>query len=189
MESNMIGEDDGPNAILTSNQRKYLADEGEYTKSDQARWKMYSRIRERLRWAIYDFALIYENWDELNLDKAFEERDPNWYMMDGATRAISTLYRGMANDQLSFRGSLINGICRAESDMNSRNVDVRFRVDPSVMMDVYVNDAIERINPDDVDSMRIPEMRAVLNNLAHLDIDIPDLIKKERNKPLHDGEE
>lgn len=180
--------DDAPNTLLTSDQRRYLSGEKEYKKSDQARWKMYSRIREQLRWTIYDFALLYDNWDELNLDKAFEERDPYWYMMDGATRTISTLYRGMAEDQLSFESSLKDAIYRAESDMNNRRVDVRFDVDPTVEGDVFVNKAIERVNPDDVDSMRIPEMRAVLEELAHLNIDVPELMKQERNQPHRNDE-
>jgi len=189
MELEEWGDDDAPNVLLTSDQRGYLSGEEEYGKSDSARWQMYTRIRKQLRYSINDFTLLYRNWDELNLDKAFEERDPHWYMMDGATCAISTLYRGMADEQLSFKSTLINAICQAEADMNDRRVDVRFDVEPTVTQNVVVNDAIERVNPDDVDSMRIPEMRAVLKDLAESDLDIAKLLKEDRNKPLDDTDD
>lgn len=149
---------------------------------------MHSRIRKRVRQAIYDFALVYDNWDELNLDRVFESEDLHlWKTQDGVSRAFSMLYRGLFGHQLPFKHMLIDGVWRAESDMNNRRVDVRFSVGPPVPGDAYTNDAAERVTPDDVDSLRIPEMRAVLEALAHSDADIPELVE-EGTKEMHFGD-
>lgn len=172
MKSGKQTNSDEPKAILNSDERKMLRGEDEV--ADELRWKRHSRIRKRLQWAIYDFWLIYDNWDEINLDKAFEEQDPR-DLLEGGTRAISTLYRGMDDSQVSFKSALADGIWRAESDMNDRYVDVRFGVEAKEPGNVYVSDAARRVNPEEVDSLRIPEMRAVLDSLAKSGVDVSEL--------------
>lgn len=183
--------DDGPKAILSSKEREMLRGDGTGPDlTDQARWKRHSRIRDRLRWAIYDFGLLYDNWDDLKLEKVFDEEELHPYKSrDGISRMFSTFYRGLFDNQLSFRYLLIDGIVRAESGMNNRSVDVRFDVDPRVPGDVYVNDAAERINPEQVDSLRIPEMRAVLEGLAHSGAEVPELVMEGRRELIYDDEE
>lgn len=186
-----MAEDNGnaPHAILTNKQRRRLtAENGGLT--DQARYQMHYRIREQLRQAIYDFALIYDNWDDLNLDKAFDETELNTVRTeDGISRAISTFYRGLYGGDITFKPLLVDGIFRAEADLNSRYVDVRFGVEHYESVGVNTNDAIERVTPEAVDTLRIPEMRAILDELANSDINIPELLKEERNKPLDDDAE
>lgn len=181
-------DNEAPPAILTKTQRERL--EGDTApENEDARWRMHSRIRKRLRQAIYDFTLIYNNWGELNLDKVFDETELNRVATeDGISRAVSTLYRGLYGGNITFEPLLKDGIFRAESDMNNRYVDVRFGVEHYDSVDVNTNDAIERVTPESVGSLRIPEMRAVLDELANCDIDIPEMLEEERNKPLGDDE-
>lgn len=184
MESGkQYGNEEAPNAILTTDQRKYLAGLQEYEKSDSARWKMYSRIRNQLRWGIYDFALLYDNWDELNLNKAFDDGELHTlHTMDGLEGAIATLYRGLFASEIPFDKHLKNAVWKAEADMNNRNVDVRFDVSNRVKGGVYGNSVRDRLNPDDVRSLRIPELRYVVESLVHSDADIAELVKEGQRK-------
>jgi len=173
--------DDRPSALFSKKQRRRLESNNDGL-TPQKRYQMHHRIRKRVRWTVYDFALLYDNWDELNLDKVFDSELHMYKTQDGVSRAVSTLYRGLFGHQLPFEDMLIDGIWRAESDMNNRRVDVRFSVGPPVPGDVYSNNAAERVTPDDVDGLRIPEMRTVLEALAHSDADIPELVAEGRKE-------
>ncbi|WP_058828113.1 hypothetical protein [Haloferax sp. Q22] len=179
---------EGPNAVLTSKQRKYLSGEEEFKMSDQARWQMYSRIRDRLRWAIYDFALLggrhSDNWEELNLDKLFTEENMDHHRTrDGARGMFYVLYRGLFNDYMPpFDRYLEHGVTLAERHMNNRHVRVTFNVERPAHGNVIVDSALARVTPDDVDGLRIPEMQAVLQTLAESDVDVAELIWEEENR-------
>lgn len=172
-------------AILNSDEREMLLkmQQGEVEDldlTDAARWKRYSRIRKRIRNAIYDFSLLYHNWGELNLDKVFDEKELEMQAtMDGVEGTIATLYRGLSGTQIPFDSHLQGSIVQAELDMNDRLADVRFSVTARAIQNaVNVNQAAERVNPDEVDTLRIPEMRAVLEGLAHSDANISELVEE-----------
>jgi hypothetical protein len=186
------GQDDfePPRAILNNKDRKMLGKmkRGEdFTTglTDEARWKRYSRIRKRLRWAIYDFGYIYQNWEELNLDKVFDNDELSMAgAADGLEGAIETLYRGLYDKQISFEHYIEGGIYVAERDLHDRVVDVRLSIEPEEFPITTLKNVSERVTPEDVNTIRVPEGRAILEALAHSDADIPELVEKGNQKRL-----
>lgn len=172
---------EGPKAILTEPERKMLRGEDIGDLTDAARYKRYSRIRERLCWAIYDFGLLWENWQRLNLDKVFQENEIDLPKMRHGVRGMFyVLYRGLFDDYMPpFKSYLQDGVALAEQDMNNRNVRVAFTVNREVGGNVIVDGALSRVKPESVDSLTIPEMRAVLQKLAESDADVAELVWDE----------
>lgn len=180
-----------PNAILTQDQRDRLTtDEHDPALTDQARWAMYSRIRERLRAGIYDFHLIYNNWDELNLDKAFDRNKFDTAMgYKGVEGVFAMLYRGLFQGLVPFEPLLKKGIVRAEWAMHDRPVRITFSIEPEAMQDrnaTTLADTAEQVNPDDIDNLRIDQMRLILELLAYADVEISELLNKGWRKRLDD---
>lgn len=180
------GDDDRPNALLTSDQRRYLEAPEEYALTDSARWKKHSRIRERLRQTIYDFALLggrkihhkENNWERLNLSKSFDDLS-HQPASDGVRAMFYALYRGLSTGHVPFEPLLQDGVAMAELHMNNRHVNPTFTIEARTHGNVIVDSALSKINADEVDSLRIPEMRAVLQKLADSDVDVAELVWDE----------
>ena len=184
------GDGERPNALLTTDQREYLANPEEFALTDSARWKKHSRIRKRLRETIYDFALLggrkihhkENNWEKLNLNKAFDDLS-HQPASDGVRAIFYALYRGLSTGHVPFEPLLQDGVSMAELHMNNRHVNPTFTIEARTHGDVIVDSALSKINADEVDSLRIPEMRAVIQKLAESDVDVAELVAEE-----YDGE-
>lgn len=66
-------DEDAPAAVLTTSQREYVLGENDYT-GNQAR-AIESRIRNRLKAALYDFELIWRALPDEEIRKMLSERD------------------------------------------------------------------------------------------------------------------
>lgn len=170
-----VRDEDAPNALLTDNQRKQLASEEEL--SDQIRWKMHSRIRERLENTIYDFAILLEHWDELNLGKVFEEMNYA-YLLTGTEGMLYTLYRGHFSGPSSFEDLLEKAIVRAEREIKGNVVKVTFNVKEEEWGTTKILPMLaERVDSGEVDSLRVSEMRALLEALAEGEQDFDEMVE------------
>jgi hypothetical protein len=176
-------------ALLAHREREMLTQEVDIT--DQVRWKRHERIRNRLKQTIYDFRLLggrnHHNWDEINLGKIFNEEEMDLpKARDGARGMIYVLYRGLFEDHMPpFEPYLQDGIALAELHMNDRHVFPSLSIDRQVGGTTIEEVALDKVEQNRVDSMRIPEMRAVLNELANSDVNVAEIVRKERDgEPL-----
>jgi hypothetical protein len=173
-----VRDEDPPNALLTAKQRQRLTKDGEEI-PDEIRWKMHSRIRERLVNTIYDFAILLEHWDELNLGKVFDygEMDPR-EKSAGSEGMLYTLYRGHYSGTGSFEDSLAKAVTRAERDMNNNQTQVIFKVKEYEWgQNMFLPGLAKRVDSGDIDSLRVSEMRALLNHLSEKDTSFDEMMQ------------
>jgi len=173
-----VRDENAPNALLTNKQRQRLADD-DADISDAIRWKMHSRIRERLENTLYDFAVLLEHWDELNLGKVFEQGEMSYpYLLTGTEGMLYTLYRGHFSGPSSFEDLLEKAIVRAEGEMNGTVVKVKFKVKEEEWGLTKVLPILaERVDSGEVDSLRVSEMRALLEALAEGEQDFDEMVE------------
>lgn len=150
--------DEQPTAILTKRQREYLRGEREPTQERTMR----TRIRERARAGIVDFALLANGLPDDDRDAIFEltgeQADADLY--NGVAKFIELVYLG-APDGVDFEGLLEFALYNAEMSrhrMTGTTIDVDLSVE--VVQHHDLDEALEKFEAGD--SMTYEEIGALL---------------------------
>lgn len=165
---------DKPNSVLTDKQRTVLRNGGKGL-TDQARWKMNSRIRKRLAAAISDFGLIWDHREEIRPGESFEFEEGGLREFEGGIlKAFAVFYKGLFAGNVPFEPLLERGIFEAELDMNNRPVNVTVTVERDDSPAASLGIAARKVEENEFDQLRIGEMRALIQALANSEMDISE---------------
>jgi hypothetical protein len=177
------GDDETPSALLSKTQRENLVAE---ELPGSTRWSMSSRIRDRLEATVYDFALLYDNCDRINLDKVVGQDRENEREFEKALVAmIATVYR-LSYPNANFRQLLKRGVMMAERDHNNRIVHPRFRLngtDSPAVGTARLADRIEQFEREEnAPDIRVGELRLLAEAIAHSDVNVAKAVRQGNSR-------
>lgn len=130
-------QDDRPRGILSPADRAFLR--GDVThESEQSRYDARYRIRERVRNAVLDFSILFEQLEPRDREQIFAPDDDSAPFVDGVVDALAFLYLGADDGDRNCSALVAESIRRAER---------RRRADGFVSVQVDV----ERASPEHVE--------------------------------------
>jgi len=176
--------------ILTDKQRTFLENEGEYytgKNAAQQRNQMRDRIRDRVYNAILDFEILYEDYDDVELEKLYDQ-DPDAFMdfYHGAVYGLKFLYRLIEaapeyHHEMVFPHMLSKAVTEHEMLRNGRSVNPQFYRNPAPRESITSQGA-EKFREGKLETMTVAEMRGFLNTYrGSLDPGRPSLYAQWRH--------
>jgi len=161
---------DRPRGVLTPSDREFLLGrKTDYTEHSKKQKR--NRIRRRLRNAILDFTILFEELEDRDRETVFNPEDEaREEYTKGITNMLGFLHLGTMGYYTPFKHMLAEGVNKAEQKLagsDYRMVTVYFNVDPVGQIDV--DEVIDKLELSQFDEITDEELRAFVRLLAESD--------------------
>ena len=190
----MLNEDkyddlDRQTSLLTKRQREYLAGDGTGM-SDSAQSQHRRQIRKRVKSAILDFTLLFEEWDEDERERVFDEVNDEWSKYG---RGLADMFALVYLETFlggRFKNTLSRGVNKAEkelADSDTYRVKTTFEVEPASVRNL--EEVLERTRKHELRNLSDDEKIALVNLLRYSDVDVWKNAKENLNQMFDEYQE
>lgn len=125
-----------PRGMLNERERSYLLGHAEIDTRSQPERDIRATIRNRLRHAIYDFAILFDHMEDRDIEQVFDPRaDESAELRTAIEDTIGFLYRATINFHPPFQYLAKEGIQRAEHTHFDRYVKATVDVEATAPID------------------------------------------------------
>jgi hypothetical protein len=125
-----------PRGILNERERRYLLGQADVDAKSQSERDIRATIRNRLRHAIYDFALLFYQLEDRDIEQVFRARGEDVAELRTAVEEmVGFVYRATINFHPPFHQLAKEGIQRAEQTHFGRYVKATIDVEPTSPVD------------------------------------------------------
>lgn len=145
-----------PRGLLNERERRYLLGQADIEPKSQAERDIRATIRERLRHAIFDVALLFEHLADRDIEQVFDPRaDDVAELRTAIEDLIGFVYRATVDFHPPFHYLAKEGIQRAEQTHFDRyvtatvDVEATAPIDPAVIKEKMTGERTDRLTPDE----------------------------------------
>lgn len=141
-----------PRGLLNERERRYLLGQTDIKPKSQAERDIRATIRNRVRHAIHDFALLFYQMEDRDIEQVFDPRANDIAEMRTALEeTLGLLYRATINYHPPFPYLAKEGIQRAEQTHFDRYVKATIDVEPTAPVDpTVIKEKVEAQRPQDL---------------------------------------
>ncbi|QLG61923.1 hypothetical protein [Halorarum salinum] len=145
-----------PRGILNERERQYLLGDTDIEPRTQTERDIRATIRERLRHAIFDYALLFDQLENRDIEQVFDSRaDDAAELRTAIEDTLGFFYRATINFHPPFQHLATEGIQRAEQAHFDRyvkatiDIEATAPIDPDVIKAKMTGEQDDRLTPEE----------------------------------------